>query len=304
METQKVTDPQLIAQLQGYQQHVMDLKATPYMNYPKHVHLETLGLCNASCSFCPYTAMERKGVRMPDELIEKVINDLTAIPVGLPFQLSPFKVNEPFLDSRLLPLLGTIRTRLPNAQVSLTTNAQPLTEAKLDQLLATSDLLYLWISLNEYEAEPYHRIMGLNFEITLRRLHMLHRRAQEGMKLSVVLSRVGDGSVRDGGFFDYCKREFPLFEVNIFPRGAWLGQVNDIVQSPIYGVACQRWFELSITCTGVVAHCCMDGLAKYPIGDVNTQSVLDIYNSPDYRALRETAVNRLAASPCKQCSFF
>lgn len=303
METNKVTDPAVIAQLQGYQQHVMTLKSSPYMDYPQHVHLETLGLCNASCSFCPYPSMKRKGVRMSDELIEKIFTDLAAIPPELQFQLSLFKVNEPFLDTRLFSLLGTIRTRLPNALVSLTTNAQPLTEAKLDLLLGASDLLYLWISLNEYEAEPYHHVMGLNFDITLQRLHMLHRRAQQGMKLNIVLSRVSDGTARDNAFIEYCQHEFPLFQATLFPRGSWLGQVDNLRPAPIFGVACQRWFELSITCTGEVAHCCMDGQAQYPIGDVNKQSVLDIYNSAHYRALREKAVSRLDISPCNQCSF-
>jgi sulfatase maturation enzyme AslB (radical SAM superfamily) len=51
-----------------------------YMEFPALVHIETLAQCNASCTFCPYVSMERKGTRMPDSLIEKVIDDLTAIP--------------------------------------------------------------------------------------------------------------------------------------------------------------------------------------------------------------------------------
>jgi len=42
--------------------------------------VETIALCNAACSFCPYATLERKGTRMSDALVEKIIDDLTGIP--------------------------------------------------------------------------------------------------------------------------------------------------------------------------------------------------------------------------------
>ena len=39
-----------------------------YMQYPALVHVETLAQCNASCNFCPYVSMERKGTRMSDQI--------------------------------------------------------------------------------------------------------------------------------------------------------------------------------------------------------------------------------------------
>jgi radical SAM protein with 4Fe4S-binding SPASM domain len=68
-------------------------------------------------------------------------------------------------------------------------------------------------------------------------------------------------------------------------------------------VGCTRWFDLSITSTGTVAHCCMDGQAAWPIGNVATQHALEIYNAPHYRLLRERALTRLEASPCRTCTF-
>ena len=69
------------------------IRRSPYLDYPQEVHIETLALCNAKCSFCPYPTMDRQGDRMPDELIDKIIDDLKAIPSSLPFNVSPFKVN-------------------------------------------------------------------------------------------------------------------------------------------------------------------------------------------------------------------
>src|SRR5258708_7756934 len=119
--------PQAIdPQLAGYQASIERMRRSPYMDYPSHVHLETLAICNAACTFCPYPTLERQGTRMADELIAKVIADLAAIPRSLSFQLSPFKVNEPFLDVRLFDILAEVNERLPHAPLTLPTHAHPV----------------------------------------------------------------------------------------------------------------------------------------------------------------------------------
>jgi radical SAM protein with 4Fe4S-binding SPASM domain len=118
----------------------------------------------------------------------------------------------------------------------------------------------------------------------------------------VVLSRVGDGSEHDLAFRVWVAQTFPLFESSVFARGGWIGQV-DTQQGPIPDVGCIRWFDISITATGVVAHCCMDGKAEYPIGNVRDEHVLAIYNKPEYRRLREHTTSRLEVSPCSGCAF-
>jgi hypothetical protein len=56
--------------------------------------------------------------------------------------------------------------------------------------------------------------------------------------------------------------------------------------------------------SGKVALCCMDGEGKHVVGDVNEQSVLDVYNSHDYKKMRQFSFSRLAAaSPCDTCIY-
>ena len=126
-----------------YNQNVSNLKNSVYLDFPAHVHLETFAKCNASCNFCPYPQLDRIGEKMGDELIQKIISDLEEIPKNVPFQLSPFKVNEPFLDTRLFDILDMIQNRLPNASVTLTSNASPITEKKIKQLNRLNNINYL-----------------------------------------------------------------------------------------------------------------------------------------------------------------
>ncbi len=288
---------------QQYQQGFLQTQQTPYLDYPKHVHLETKALCSAACNFCPYPTLERKGTVMPDDLIAKVIDDLTAIPADLPFQLSPFKVSEPFLEQRLFDILATINAKLPNAQITLTSNASPLTESRLKRLLSIQNISYLWISFNDHRRDAYEATMSLSYEHTLDRLRMLHQYKADGkLPFPVILSRVGDGTPVDHEFMQWVYDHFPHFKLSVFQRGGWLGQVDTPI-GPVPNVGCERWFDLSITATGKVAHCCMDGQAAWPIGDVRTQHVLEIYNAPAYRSLRESTLTRLDAEPCRRCTF-
>ena len=64
-----------------------------YLDQPKEVSLETWAQCNAACTFCPYPTMDRIGDKMPDELIDRLVGEMSEF--KYPFYFSPFKVNEP-----------------------------------------------------------------------------------------------------------------------------------------------------------------------------------------------------------------
>lgn len=295
---------QIHAGLQAYQQMVLAMRRSSALDYPAHVHLETLARCNAACDFCPYPTMDRQGTKMSDALIRKVVGDLADIPRLHAFQLSPFKVNEPFLDVRLFDLIELFQERLPQASITLTTNASPITAKVLARLGALRKIGYLWISFNDHRQQAYEEIMKLPYRRTIERLDMIHRaKANEQLPIRVVLSRVSDGTSIDREFGLWVKAHYPLFETSLFPRGEWLGQTGTRAAHPPPVVGCIRWFDVSITATGVVAHCCMDGKAEFPIGDVAQSHVLDIYNQPQFRQLRAAALTRQEAEPCRRCSF-
>lgn len=115
---------------------------------------------------------------------------------------------------------------------------------------------------------------------------------------------MADGSGRDAAFLDFVKERYPLFDRFLIGRSDWTGQVDIGGQKAVPPTACARWYEISIMASGKVALCCMDGEGKQVIGDVSRQSVLDIYNAPGYRKMRQYAFSRLgAAAPCDSCIY-
>jgi hypothetical protein len=277
-----------------------------YLRYPALVHIETQAVCNAACSFCPYPSLERKGTRMSDELIDKILTDLQGIPRDLPFQIAPYKVSDPFIEARLMKILQAINERLPHARISLISNGAALTERKIAELRAIRNVLHLSISLNYCDAAEYEKVMGIPFARTLQRLDALHEAKASGeFEPPVRLSRVSVNEETDLAYINWNKRRYPLFKSVIIPRNDWIGEVPNQIGAPdVPDAPCHRWFDLSITATGVVAMCCMDGEAKYPKGDVNRENALDIYNRPFLLELRSQVISRReAGDPCKRCTY-
>jgi MoaA/NifB/PqqE/SkfB family radical SAM enzyme len=280
------------------------IRRSKYMEFPNEVTIETQAICNAACTFCVYPTMERKGDRMSNELIDKIIQDLKLIPKDIPFTISPFKVSDPFLDKRIFSICQKINHELPNAKLRLFTNGSPLTEKIIDKIAEIKNVVHLWISLNEYKKEAYEQTMSLPFDKTIEKLNILHQRVKSGYAHAVVLSRVCDNTVEDTNFKAFVENHYPLFGIFLIGRSDWAGQIVINSEKQVPPTACSRWYELNIMASGKVALCCMDGEGKHVVGDVNEQSVLEIYNSHNYKKMRQFSFSRLsAAAPCDTCIY-
>ena len=144
--------------------------------------------------------------------------------------------------------------------------------------------------------------MSLPFDRTAANLDTLHSMVEFGeFGHDVMVSRVADIDGNDE-FAAYVHRRWPLFKCHIIKRDSWLGHIEGGVDT-IPQAPCGRWYELNITATGVVSLCCMDGKAEFPVGDMNTQSLFEVYNSKAYRERRVARLNRQKVHPCDTCSY-
>lgn len=267
-----------------------------WLDQPAEISIETFAQCNASCSFCPYPTLDRKGTRMSDDLLDKLLRELVELPAK-PMSFSPFKVNEPLLDNRLIPICERINREAPHIRLRIFTNGSPLTPDKVEAMGRLTNVAHLWVSLNSHDPIEYERLMGLKFEQTAKRLDYLHAC---GFPHPVVLSTVG---FPNEPFRRYCFDRWPNFESLAIKKDAWI-DYTDPHFTEIPDRPCVRWFELSIMADGRVSLCCMDGTGKYQIGDVNKQTMLEVYNSPHWRGRREKLLSRKQVpDPCNRCSY-
>jgi hypothetical protein len=286
-------------QLERYRESLLKFR-DKYMDFPQWVSVETLALCNAACDFCHYPDMQRKGVRMPDEVFEFIIDDLTRIPHR--FGFTPVRVNEPFLDTRLFEFLRLACDRLPRADLYMVTNGTPLVDPVVDRLVALNRVKRLNISFNDHREAEYERAMQLRYGQTLARLDRLHERALAGeLNFEVSISRVGDNTPADDAFIAWVRARWSAFGATSHPRADWTGAVDISTDFKVPDVACAQWFKLNILADGKDAFCCLDPTGDHGYGSVPDRTPLELYNAPGKRELREKLTSRLDISVCRMC---
>jgi hypothetical protein len=290
---------------QDYQERIELLYDSRYVDFPQQVGIETLARCNAACNFCPYPTMTRKGERMSDELIAKVLRDLRGIPSDLPFDFYPVRVNEPLLDVRLFDILADLNRDLPNAHTCLFTNASALTDAALDRLARVRSLKTFNISFNDHRKDEYERVMQLDYDRTLAAIDRFHARLAAGeISCQPSISRVCDGTPADLDFRDWVKARWPRVEVWLSGRMDWMGAVDTEASKNMPPTGCRQWFGIHFLANGKDAFCCTDHDAALGFGNVADAHVLDLYNRPERRRLRERALMRQQVPECDGCALW
>ena len=288
---------------QGYQRQVESL-ADAYLSFPSVVGIETLALCNAACSFCPYPTLDRKGDLMPDSLIAKILDDIGTISVRPPFRINLSRVNEPFLDPRIFDISLDINRRFHEAELVFFSNGTPLNERNLLRLARVRRIAFLNVSMNDHRRDEYERVMRLPYDRTVKRLDLLHEmKASKVLQFPIILSRVGDGTSRDVEFKEWAKLRYPEFEPVVTIRGDWIGVVSmpmGIGAAP--DVGCTQWFKVHFLADGRSPFCCMDSDARWGTGDAKTcHAVEEVYNAPSRMELRTRQVTRLSVDICRGC---
>ena len=273
------------------------LKCSNYNTYPTRIFIETQAVCNAGCPFCTYDRISRKGTKMSDALLDKLIKDMAHIPHR--FQLNFNGINEPLADKRIFDLYDRAHREILQAILVIITNGSLLTAERQTRLFPLTRVL-LNVSLNESDAEAYKNTMGLSFAKVIANLDALHTNVQQGnIRFPITLSRVDDGSPADERFREFVADRFPLFKCTPVERVDLDKVFTSTAPAPL--IPCRRWYTQMVLATGDMALCCDDHHGGILKENVHDKSLLEIYNSPRHRAYRESFSIR-DISPCRTCA--
>ncbi len=294
-------------------------------SYPSRIHVETLALCNAKCSFCDYKQLARKGEKMPDALIDKILDDLSDIPESHTFVITPYKVSEPFLDSRIGSIVDKFLSFHKRSKVEIISNGNYIPEKHMKELqeisnsspkcLSDKNALSFAFSLNEVDQSRYESLMKLSYKRTLHSLKELHNLySKEFFNASIRLTRVSTNAKIDAEFRDFCAKNFPNFECSLLKLNDWASSnqfSTNILNSTVnhrnlYGDSpCHRWTDLSIMANGDLALCCMDsGINSHHLGNVKNENCLKLYFKKTSRFIPASLQRKDAPMPCKDCTYF
>lgn len=237
----------------------------------KIVSIETSSTCNSFCSFCPVNALRdtRTPGHLPDKTLEKIAHELESIKYSDTLLL--FGNNEPLMDNRILDIVYLFRRACPRAYIKLLTNAKLLTP-ELSLSLFKAGLSTL--TINNYSTEG-----------TL--LDPVRRIISEAERFIAVDLRI---SLRD--------------QNETLTNRA--GQVEcPSLEEPLHIFCALPFVDLPISYTGVVTQCCFDATGRSSAGDVNVDTLKDIWFGEEFFSLREHLLNfrRDKLALCCKCNF-
>jgi sulfatase maturation enzyme AslB (radical SAM superfamily) len=281
-----------------------------HMDYPLNIQLETVGRCNANCTFCPHEELDRKFDEMSDELFDKIVGEAATTPVEIPVNFYLNVVNEPFMDKKIFERMRKINQAIPRATIGIYTNLNVLPRNFFDEIRLVRQSTSFNISFNAANAEEYTQSMRIDFDRTVANIRQLlsENRKHRMLKAPLCLSRIATLDERDDRFAEECAALFPQFAVGVDyqaivrRRANWLGRIDGAQTEIPSWFPCLQWLNISIHCDGTVPHCCMDAKGEFAFGNVKERSLLEIYNSPPFRTLREAAFERAAIHPCRTCA--
>ena len=101
---------------------------------PTEIEISESGTCNRKCSFCPRSTpgFEDKKEFISNELHEKLCNELKDLRYKGTIRFSGFV--EPLLDKNIFNLINMTRNYLPEANIEMVTNGDPLNIERLNKL--------------------------------------------------------------------------------------------------------------------------------------------------------------------------
>jgi len=230
------------------------------------VTIETTTLCNRSCAHCPNSIYDRGKQEnlMSENLFRKIINELKEI--NFSGTLAPHFYGEPLLDKRLPQLMAYAHNNLPRAKLAIFTNGDFLDTETLNILYETG---------------------VRNFLITI------HSHPDKGIiRVNKLMQYVRQTKKRIRIMCQIIDKKTPLST----RTGLIRGKNNRYVE-----YACGD--PLTINYKGEVLLCCNDYLGKAPMGNVNNEKLIDIWNSVSFKALRkELRSGEFSLEICKSCS--
>ena len=101
---------------------------------PTEIEISESGTCNRTCSFCPRSApdFEDKKEFISNALHEKLCLELKEVNYKGTIRYSGFV--EPLIDKNIFNLVKMVRTYLPQSNIEMVTNGDPLNLKRLNKL--------------------------------------------------------------------------------------------------------------------------------------------------------------------------
>jgi sulfatase maturation enzyme AslB (radical SAM superfamily) len=263
---------------------------------PEIVQIESTNICNAKCVFCPRDEMHRKQGVMSRELFRKIVDECAALGIT---HVRMHNYGEAFLDRYLTEKVQYAKEK-GIQEVGIISNGSLITE-KVARGMVEAGLDAINISIDAGGKEVFDATrIGLNYDKVIANVERLVRiRAELGRRRpKLILSFVRqNNSADEQAFIEHWRKVAD--KIHITELHNWGGTLNrdSDVNYPCY----RPWLTFTVLWDGRVSLCCADFDGKTVLGDLNAQTIADVWNGDAYRAVRRQHLESGGPDVCRAC---
>lgn len=239
---------------------------------PCLISIETINRCNGGCEFCPAnrSSETRPFARMEEGTFHKIIKELAEL--NYSGYLNLYVNNEPFMDMRIEEWYRYAKERLPRAKMLLYTNGTLITRERFIKIIPWIDKMII----NNYCGKF--------------KLHENVANLYEYVKCTPALWD------KDITIQIRYTKEILTNRAGTAPNRLKMKHNNRICIMP--------FTDFTVYPEGTVGLCCSDALERTNYGNLNNQSLYEIWTSDQYGKLRAMiGKNRSNYKFCEGCDF-
>ena len=247
-------------------------------DFPLNIAVEPSNYCNLNCIMCANDKLTRKRGVMDIRLYKKIIDEIAEVNPYTRLWLDFY--GEPLLQRFKLFYMINYAVKKGLKNIDLNTNAMLLDE-EMAEMLLDSGITFISIDCDGFTAPVYEkiRVRGNRDKVYRNIEFFLSRKKECGLKCPII----------DVKIMEMAENKNEIEKVLSYWRakGAWTcmrrliswgGKYNNGLKVDTERIACGSGIGiLPITWEGIAVNCVMDCNADYPCGDVNKESIKDIW---------------------------
>lgn len=275
------------------------------LDYPKILEVQFHNKCNSNCLICPYKDMNYNYEKMSKELFEKFLSEIDENKLK---RIIPYLNNEPFLSTDFINMVKMIRNKFKKIEIEISSNVSMIKEIDIVEM-SKLNITELRLSVFGYEKSTYNKMMPcLNYEKTFEKLQMISSVMKDSNTIiSIVM--IDNGEINEQEFIDM---KFLCDKLGFkFERWGFLDRSDNVTYNSnnIYNEnvsSCEQNRPLErmhILSDGRVIFCCQDWSHSLIVGNINNNTISEVWNSETFINARKSLYDKEKDSPmiCKKC---
>ncbi|MBU1340783.1 MAG: radical SAM protein [Proteobacteria bacterium] len=249
--------------------------------FPAEIAIETHSYCNFRCIICPYSAMKRPKGIMSKKLLHKIIDEVAkeSPDTRLWFAI----MGEPLMDKNIISHLKYAKENGAH-RLHLNTNGTFL-EEQIAKDLADIEVESVYIAIDALSPEIFDKVRpGGDFQRIMRNVENFIKLRNEhptcNTEIVVQFIVMDENSHEVESFHHYWSKKGVVVKIRL--RQGWGVNVDapDLKNAKIDRFPCP-WLirTMNVHWTGKVTQCDVDFEEEYSAGDINHQTIKDIWDS-------------------------